>query len=213
MLYRNYGKQKRKKRKLLKKYLIFFFVLSVALAAVFEYQVKPIQDNFIRTKGRVVAQKCISEAVERTLQLEPGEDFVNISTDGDGMVTAVSTDAASINLFKSRLENEITESLEKIHTENINIPIGAFSGLTMLTEVGPEMSFTYFLTGSFNAVINDSFESAGINQTLHKVELTVTGTIILAAYGYEEEIEITTNYVLSQTVIGGEVPQFSLYRG
>lgn len=208
-----YKKTKRKKKRLLKKYLVFFFLLAVALAAVFEYQVKPVQDNFIRTKGKVVAQKCISDAVEKTLRQEPGEDFVNISTDGSGLVTAVSTDASSINLFKSRLENEITESLEKLHTENISIPIGAFSGLTVLTEAGPEMSFTYFLTGSFSAVITDSFESAGINQTLHKVELEVTGTIILASYGYEEEIEITTNYVLSQTVIGGEVPQFSLYRG
>lgn len=208
-----YKKTRRKKRKLFKKYLIFFFVLSVALAAVFEYQVKPIQDNFIRTKGKVVVQRCISDAVEKTLEETPGEDFVNISTDGDGMVTAVNTDANSVNKFKSDLESEITSSLEEIHTENISIPIGAFSGLTMLTEFGPKMTFTYFLTGSFETQITDSFESAGINQTLHKVELTVTGTVILAAYGYEEEIEVTTNYIISQTVIGGEVPQYSRYYG
>lgn len=210
MLYR---KTKGKKKKLFKKYLIFFFVLSVALAAVFEYQVKPIQDNFIRTKGKVVVQKCISDAVSKTLEASSGEDFVNISTDGEGTVTAVNTDSVSVNRFKSDLESEITASLEKIHTENIGIPIGAFSGLTLLTEIGPEITFTYFLTGSFEAKITDGFESAGINQTLHKVYLEVTGTVILAAYGYEEEIEVTTNYVISQTVIGGEVPQYSRYYG
>lgn len=208
-----YKKTKRKKRKILKKYLIFFFVLCVALAAVFEYQVKPIQDNFIRTKGKVVVQKCISDAVTKTLEESTNEDFVNISTDGDGTVTAVNTDADSVNRFKSDLESEITASLEKIHTENISIPIGAFSGLTLLTEVGPNITFTYFLTGSFEAQITDSFESAGINQTLHQVELTVTGTVILAAYGYEEEIEVTTNYIISQAVIGGDVPQYSRYYG
>lgn len=114
-----YKKTKRKKRKILKKYLIFFFVLCVALAAVFEYQVKPIQDNFIRTKGKVVVQKCISDAVTKTLEESTNEDFVNISTDGDGTVTAVNTDADSVNRFKSDLESEITASLEKIHTENI----------------------------------------------------------------------------------------------
>ena len=105
MLYR---KTKRKKRKIFKKYFIFFFVLCVALAAVFEYQVKPIQDNFIRTKGKVVVQKCISDAVTKTLESSPQEDFVNISTDGEGLVTAVNTNSGSVNKFKSDVEKEIT---------------------------------------------------------------------------------------------------------
>lgn len=154
-----YKKTKRKKRKILKKYLIFFFVLCVALAAVFEYQVKPIQDNFIRIKGKVVVQKCISDAVTKTLEESTNEDFVNISTDGDGTVTAVNTDADSVNRFKSDLESEITASLEKIHTENISIPIGAFSGLTLLTEVGPNITFTYFLTAALRLKLQTALKA------------------------------------------------------
>ena len=50
------------------------------------------------------------------------------------------------------------------------------------------------------------FESAGINQTLHRIMLKVTTTVYLVSSWHSTSVEIASSYLIAETVLVGSVP-------
>ena len=62
------------------------------------------------------------------------------------------------------------------------------------------------IKGPSKPACSSAFSSAGINQTSHQIELEVTVRIYAAIPGFRSSIETTTNYLVAETVLVGEVP-------
>ena len=61
--------------------------------------------------------------------------------------------------------------------------------------------------GYVTTTISNEFTSAGINQTLLRIMMSVTGTVTVVMAGYSATSEVTTDFCIVETIIVGAVPQ------
>ena len=71
---------------------------------------------------------------------------------------------------------------------------------------GPLIPLKITLAGTVITELQSQFLSAGINQTKHELTLSVKARIFIRMPGYYTTAEITTNFLVAETVIVGEVP-------
>ena len=183
--------------------------LLVLFAAVrgFERQVGQFSQSYFPAFARQVTTKAVTEAVEEVLQGGgySYDDLAVIRYSG-GSVSAIETNPNAINRLKNSVVAAAEQKAEEIHNSVMYIPLGAFSGLTLIANEGPKILLTYCLTGSFSAELVSSFESAGINQTVHHIRLVVKAEIVTASVDYKDTLCFSTDYEVAQSVIVGGIP-------
>ncbi len=195
-----------KKHKRLIRVVVFLLLLFFAVRG-FEKQISNFSKNFFPAFARQETTKCVGNAVEEVLKNEGFEysDFATVRYSGN-KVSSIETNAATINSFKTKIVAEAENEIEKIRNSVMHIPLGAFTGLSLIANHGPKIPLSYCLTGSFSAELVSSFESAGINQTIHHIRLVVTSEIVTASVDYDDTLTFSSDYEIAQSVIVGEIP-------
>lgn len=192
--------------------LLFIVLLLLFFVRGFEHQVGVFTESYFPQFARQVTADCVSEAVEQVLCQGnyAYQSFASVKY-SDGSPCAVQTNAAVINTFKNSVVKAAEAKLEQVHNSCMYIPLGAFTGLTLLSNHGPKIPLSYCLTGSFSAELVSSFDSSGINQTIHHIKLVVTAHIVTASVDYRDTLTFSTDFEIAQSVLMGAVP--SLYGG
>lgn len=124
-----------------------------------------------------------------------------------GKVNSMSLNAASVNLFKSRLVRAVDEALEENARFTVRIPLGSVTGSEVFAGAGPEIPVTVRMTGGASAQITDEFTSAGINQTRYRVMLKVECSVYVFLGGDEDAAEFSDEYCIAENIVIGSVPQ------
>lgn len=206
-----YMRSRKKKSKLhrkIRKYLIFLLLLVTLTIIFFEAHAVPFQEKYVKTQAEILSNNTISEAVENVLmEYNYGyNDIASINYDNNGNVTSIETNTNKINTLKSAINKAVQEKLEKGTEASVSLHIGAFTELSLLSNFGPKVTFDFTFLGSFNSEIISTFESAGLNQTMHHIKLVADVKIITLALNYSNGIEYTTDFEIAQSVIVGGVP-------
>ena len=210
MLYR-----KRRRPRFRKGFVIIVLICFVfgLLIYGFEKKASVFSNSYIPS----FAERCATEAINDAVTKKLGE--LNLSYDDlakeeysdDGQPKSIETNSAKINMLKAEATRAAQDEITKIKHSEVLIPLGAFTGLTLISNSGPDIRLTFCMTGSFNSHLESSFESAGINQTLHHIRLVVTANIVTASVDYGDTITFDTDFEVAQTVITGEIP--TIYGG
>ena len=85
---------------------------------------------------------------------------------------------------------------------------GNFTGNSLLAGCGPNVKVKVIPIGTVTTDFKTEFVSAGINQTRHRVYLTVYCTMYVAAPLVGNEIIVNNGVVVAETVLIGDVPEF-----
>ena len=89
----------------------------------------------------------------------------------------------------------------------MKIPIGTLIGGNLFHGLGPALSLKVTLAGNVQADFKSTFESAGVNQTRHRIYLSVGTSVYSFLPGINSTTDISTDVLVAETVIVGEVPQ------
>ncbi len=207
MLY--YKRRKRKFRRL-KIFLTVTISLIIALVVFCEQQIAEFRPEYIRTEAEIRSENVICESVESVLKNigYSYDDIVKVRYSDSGTVQSIETDSIKINYLKAEISEAVQQELEKIHDNELKIPLGVFTNITMLSNVGPNVTMNFSITGSFSSEFVSTFESAGINQTIHHIKLMLTSKIITTSLDYSGDITFTTDFEIAQTVIVGNLPNY-----
>lgn len=205
MLYR-----RRKRKRRIKVLLALGCVVTVLIMAIssFEHKVSVFADSYIQSFARQVSTEAVCTAVDDQLdamQLSYN-DLAKLQYADDGSVRSVETDSVQFNRIKAKVTKAAQEELVKIKNNVMYIPLGAFTGLSLIANYGPPIGLSFCLTGSVNARIESTFESAGVNQTVHHIRLIVTSRIVTASVDYDGYMEYETDFELAQSVLVGDIP-------
>ena len=125
-----------------------------------------------------------------------------------GKVSAITTDMQRINLIKLRIANRLSEEMFERTEDIIKIPLGNLTGVDFLTGLGPDVKFRVLWVSSVNSDFSTSLESAGINQTIHKIMLDFSINVGMMFVGREIGVDVGTSVCVAETVIVGEVPEY-----
>lgn len=188
--------------------IISILVLIVFAVRAFEAKASQFSKDYIVNFAGQITTDALSDAVKNTLNDLDFDynDFAMVQYGSDGKVKSVETNSKNINIFKASVTKSAQDEVAKIKRSEMKIPLGAFTGLTLLSNAGPEIPLTFCLTGNFDSRIESSFESAGINQTIHHIKLVITSHIVTGSVDHQGEMTFDTDFELAQSVIVGEIP-------
>ena len=152
-------------------------------------------------------QKIINNTVAETLKKHDYSSFVKLSKDVNNKITGIETDTVRINEFTSDYMKKIADNLEVIDNQKIHIPLCvAFNNPIMFgTNRGIPCYMTSFTT--LSAKVVETFESTGINQTIHILNLKVETAVVIIAPSLKINHVVSTTIPIAHTVIVGDVPQ------
>lgn len=190
--------------------LTWLVAAAVMCAAVrlTECALRPVLAAAARYQVRSQVTAAVEQWAARDLQ-ERGvdySDFVSITRNEAGEITALSADMARLNLLRAELSAHLLERLEDSQLE-LTIPVGSLLPLEPTWARGPELHLRALALGTASAEFESEFTSAGINQTRHRLwlELSVPVTVLLPGGG--EELTVDSRLCVAETVIVGQVPQ------
>ena len=113
----------------------------------------------------------------------------------------------------------VLEALDGVDVSQIQIPLGSLVDLDLLWGLGPTMKVHAMTVGTVEGEFQShsralrQFSSAGVNQTLHKIDLELAVPLTLMLPGGAVETVCETQIPIAETVIVGQVPQIFLQNG
>lgn len=198
-----------KKKRGKKRLLIALFIIGSLIAAVcifISYNVNPMIITISNEKVQELTNTAVANAVIDVMSSSGDKDFLKVDRDKDGKIQTVDVDAELVSILAQKITIEAQNRINKVGSEGIKIPLGSLSGVTMLTGRGPDINIRVYLVGSTKTQILSVFSDAGINQTLHRLYLTVSGSVSVAVPGLPSKIKTSTQVLMSEIIIVGDVP-------
>lgn len=126
--------------------------------------------------------------------------------DSQGSIVSVEADTVKINALKASVTTEILTQLKKHQNMTVRIPTGTLLNGDLLTGRGPRIPVKISLSGAAATQMSSYFESAGINQTSHRLVMDITVTLYAAIPGNDATTTLETSFIIAETVLVGKVP-------
>lgn len=186
-------------------------VLGLCVKA-FDTRIRPTVMKTLLISARAETLSALNEAVRETLlnsQINIA-DSVTIEKNDNGQITAIKTDTLLVNLFQTNISEGLNLALKQFIIKERGIPIGSLSGMVLFNGRGAKIPFRISPLSQVKTELESEFLSAGINQTIHKINLKVTVSVSAVIPGFETSTTVSADYCIAQTVIVGEVPQLML---
>lgn len=138
------------------------------------------------------------------------EDIINIEKDSEGNITMVRADTVKQNYLASQVVLNCDEKLSELGDLGVKIPLGYLTNNIMFYNIGPKITVKMQQVGNITTSYESEFESAGINQTRHKIYLNVEAKMRIVVPFHSDEIEVTTQIPVSDTIIVGKIPDTAI---
>ena len=173
----------------------------------------------LRYLRRVSTEMAVSDAIDIvTLNINSSvnermkaEDmrydrFVSLEKDNSGSVAAIKTNMTEINALSTDILSDIVGRGERRVLE-VDVPLGNLLGSSLLMGKGPEVPLDIIMLTSSRIDFRNDLESAGINQTKHRIVFEVTVEIdVLIPWDMASAV-VRSDVLIAETVIVGTVPE------
>ena len=173
-----------------------------------------LEQNLSQTMLDLAFAEAYSMAVEtlnRAVKLvtENGveyEELMDAQLDDQGRVTMLRADAMRMNALAAQTALMAEQELNNTENQFVDIPLGAALGIRSLSGFGPRMSMQILPIGAVHASFDTEFESAGINQTRHRIFLKLRATVSLIIPTGSQIVEVESIMPIAESIIVGGVP-------
>lgn len=188
--------------------LILLGAAALVFLFGFDLWIKPTIERATFYQCEQIADRAVSRAIYSHMPdtREYSSSLVSFLYDGSGRISALQTDPVGINRLKAMVTEFINTELSAAEAETVAVSLGTLTGISYLYGRGDDLTFSVRPIGAAQTRLRCTFEHAGINQTMHSIILEVSTVISPLIPGLTESIAVTTEFVLAQTVLIGEVP-------
>lgn len=195
----------------LKRLISWILVLSVALLVlllVFREKYQSAICGLAETQVKNTTSDLINDAIDK--QIETGDilydRMVYFEKDLNGRITALKTNMSEVNRVKTDILNIINDEILALDTSDLGIPLGSLFLPEFLSGKGPAIPVHILSIRNSEASFSSDFTQAGINQTLHKINMHVSIDVAVLVWGKTNYFTISSLVVIAETVIVGQVP-------
>ena len=186
-----------------------FLLLLIVLLFYAMAQLRPLLTSLATTRVSNTVNRIVYDAVNEAI--DSGEiqydKLVSYEKDNEGKVTMVRSNMAAFNRLQANILDIILTRIDQVSARELSIPIGSLSGFPLLAGRGPRISVRMESVGSSNAHFENEFESAGINQTKHRIVLKIDVFISILLPGFSAATQVSNAITVAETVIVGSVPE------
>ena len=197
------------------RFLVFLLALSIALFVVFRSRYREIIGQLAETRVKNTTSDLTNDAIAK--QIADGiiqyDRIVFFEKDLEGRITALKTNMSEVNRLKTDILNIINDEILALDTSDIGIPMGSLFLPELLSGKGPVIPVHILSIRNSDAVFSSNFVQAGINQTLHQLIMVVSVDVAILVLGQTGSFTVTSEVVVAETVIVGDVPNTFLQTG
>lgn len=191
---------------------------ALAIAAMlaftwFQRRLAPVVEQLAASRVAYLAGEVINDAINEQIALGGAayDDLILLEKDSSGKVTALKTNMAAINKLKTDVTALVLERISSMDSSELAIPLGNIVDGELFSGRGPEIPIIVVPVGKAEADFSTALVTAGINQTRHQILVTVSADISVLLPGYETSTVVSSQVVVAETVIVGDVPQAYTY--
>ena len=190
------------------RFICLVVVICVVLFAIFRIRYRDVIRTLSQTQVRNSTSDLINDAIDR--QIETGniqyDRIVYFEKDLEGRITALKTNMSEVNRLKTDILNIINDEILTLDTSDIGIPLGSLFFPELLSGRGPVIPVSIISIRNSDASFESRFTEAGINQTLQQLTMTVSVDVAILVLGATELFTVTSQVVVAETIIVGQVP-------
>ena len=195
--------------------IILVFTVAVICFFVLRSRYYTVISALAHTQVKNATSDLINDAIAQ--QINNGtiryDRMVYFEKDLDGKITALKTNMSEINRLKTDLLNIINDEILAMDSEHLGIPLGSFILPEIFAGKGPSIPVQILTIRNSEADFSSDFSQAGINQTLQRLNMQVSVDIAVLILGRVNSFTISSQVVVAETVIVGQVPEMFLQTG
>ena len=197
---------KTSKRRLFIKVAVLTAIAVIAFALYYYLRIAPIISNIVIERTRMKVSEAIDNMTEEYLYETDYEDFVISGKDADGEVVFVQINSVNVNLFARRITSMIRAEMKKFEESGITIPLGTVTGIPLLSDLGPSLTYNVLNLGVVDADFISDFTGAGMNQTLHRLYMRIVVNMKIVLPGYSLAFDNGSTVLICENIISADVP-------
>ena len=189
------------KRRVILFRLFLVFCAAFAVFSVLDNRLRPVITTMAQYQCRVVMEELNEvQDIEQAL--------VEVDKAPDGTVSAIEINSVEVNRLKTRLTDAVANRLLSVPKQDVRIPLGTLLGWQIMAGRGPDIPLQVVPASFVQSTIVDTLETAGINQTQHRIFIRFTVEMSAILPGYSTSVTVENEVCIAQTLIVGKVPQF-----
>ncbi len=203
---------RRRKRILFKIFCVFSALIAIVIfsSVYFLRTVSPVIKSISQEEVSAITSNAVREAALNVVSTAGGETPEIINYDEDGNVTSIRLNDVFVNKIVQQVGTEAQNRLARLGIRGVDVPIGSLSGFVFLAGKGPLVNIKIIPIGSVSVRVNSVFSERGINQTNHKIYLSVNSNVNIVLPGANDSISTLTEVLICDTVIVGKIPSVYL---
>lgn len=202
-------------RRRLKSLLIILLIAVVLLLSLFRWKFNQPIRELAQAQVINATSDLINDAIDR--QIEAGDihydRIVYFEKNLDGGITALKTNMSEVNRLKTNTLNLINDEILALDQSDIGVPIGNIFLPELFSGRGMTIPVQIIAIRNSDAYFESKFTQAGINQTLHRLNMSVLVDVSILVLGRSSSFTVSSEVVVAETIIIGDVPDTFLQTG
>ena len=191
--------------------VIVLFALFLAVRGKYRLVIRDLAQTQVKNSTSDLTNDAIAKQIAAgNIQYDR---IVYFEKDLDGRITALKTNISEVNRLKTDILNIINDEILALDTSGIGIPVGSLIFPEFLSGKGPVIPVHILSIRNSDANFFSNFHQAGINQTLHQLTMEVSVDVAVLTLGETSSFTMTSEVVVAETVIVGDVPNTYLQTG
>ena len=190
---------------------LVLLILLLSLRGKYRYVIS----DLAKTSVMNTTSDLTNDAIAR--QIATGniayDRIVFFEKDLEGRITALKTNMSEVNRLKTDILNIINDEILALDSSDLGIPIGSLFLPELFSGKGPAIPVHILSIRNSDANFVSSFSQAGINQTLHRLNMEVSIDVAVLVLGETSSHTMSSEVVVAETIIVGQVPQTYLQTG
>lgn len=199
----------------LRVFLCFLVIASVMALVLFRWKFNQPVRELAQAQVINATSDLINDAIDR--QIEAGDiqydRIVYFEKDLDGGITALKTNMSEVNRLKTNTLNIINDEILALDQSDIGVPIGSIFLPELFSGRGSTIPVQIIAIRNSDGYFESHFTQAGINQTLHRLNMCVLVDVSILVLGRSSSFSVSSEVVVAETIIIGDVPDTFLQTG
>ena len=191
--------------------IIAIFLLINSIVYIFDKYIFPavlsIGDEKLKREATTIINETALDIYSNDFNYN---DIIITEKDNEGNITMLRADTVKLNYLSSKLVLASNDKINQLEEIGLKVPLGYMTKNLIFYSLGPKVSIKMTQVGNISSSYESVFESAGINQTRHKIYLNVSMKMKIIVPLKSRDVEIASQIPISETIIVGKIPNTAI---
>ena len=196
------------------RYILVIIAVILIFSLFIYFFDKIVFPSVLNVSETIVKAKTTELISETSIELFNDEfsynEMIIIDKDNEGNINLIQANNVKLNYLTSKLSVDCNKKLQEMGEVGIDVPLGWMTKSSVFYKLGPKVKVKIEPIGNMNVTYESKFESAGINQTRHKIYLKVKAKVRAVVPFQNKEIDVYCEIPVAETIIVGKIPSTAI---